>query len=200
MIATLLMAAAPPPPVPPSHLKPIIMADDYPQSAADAGEEGPVAFEALIAPDGSVDKCTVIVSSRYAVLDAATCRIIQTRARFSPAEDASGKPIYGIFRNVITWSLGNVVSGALDPQLELNINQAPAGVKLPLVMTLNYRTKPDGTATDCKLADKSAGEPAVLADLACNAILAQPPEVITNSKGQPVTAQNNMVVRFSLGR
>jgi len=200
LIAILLMAVAPPPPAASSQLKPIIMAEDYPRSAMDAGEEGPVAFEALIAPDGSVDKCTVIVSSRYADLDAATCKIIQTRARFSPAEDASGKPIYGIYRSVITWSLGNVASGSLDPQLELNINQAPPGVKLPVVMTLNYRTRPDGTATDCKLADKSAGEPAALADVACNSVLSQPPEIITNSKGQPVTAQNNMVVRFSLGR
>jgi hypothetical protein len=40
----------------------------------------------------------------------------------------------------------------------------------------------------------------VLADLACNAIVAQPPEVITNAKGQPVTVSNNMVVRFSVGR
>lgn len=200
MIAALLMAAAPPPVAPPPHLRPLIMAEDYPRTAMDAGEEGPVAFEALIAPDGSVDKCTVIVSSRYADLDAATCRIVQTRARFSPAEGPDGKPIYGIYRSVITWSLGNVVSGSLDPQLELNINQAPAGVKLPLVMTLDYLTKPDGTATDCKLADKSAAQPAVLADVACNSILSQPPEVVTNAKGQPVTAQNNMVVMFSLGR
>lgn len=197
MLTALLMAVQPPA-AGSSHVQPVITSDDYPRSAADAGEEGPVAFEALVGPDGRVDKCTVIVSSRYSDLDAATCRVVQTRARFSPAEDSSGRPAYGIFRGVITWSLGNATHGTLDPQLELNINQAPAGVKLPMVMTLSYWTQPDGRATDCKLGEGSADAPAELADLACKSILSQPPEVITNSKNQAVRASNNMVVRFSL--
>ena len=154
----------------------------------------------LVAPDGTVDKCTVILSSRHADLDAATCRIVQRRARFSPSKDASGKPAYGIYDNAITWSLGNVADGALGPQLELKINQAPPGVKLPLVIKLSYRTKIDGTAADCKLDDASAGAPQVLADLGCQSILAQPPEIIRNSKGQPVEVSNGMTVGFSRDR
>lgn len=194
-----MLIAVQPPPSTASHLQPLISAHDYPPSAMDAGEEGPVAFEALIAPDGSIDKCTVIVSSHHPVLDAATCKIVQARARFAPAEDAAGKPAYGIFRSVITWSLGNIISGKLDSQLELQVNQAPAGVKLPIDMKLSYWTQPDGRATQCKLSKDSSGAPPELAELACNAITSQPPEVITNSKGQPVRASNNMVVRFSVG-
>ena len=197
MIAALLMAAAPPPP---RTDKPVglISATDYPQRAIDKEEEGPVAFKALVAPDGTVDKCTIMVSSHYRDLDDATCTLVKGRARFAPAKDASGNPMYGVYKAVITWSLGNVISGGLDPELELKINQSPAGVKLPIVMTMSYWTRADGTADNCKLDERSAAAPPVLAELACQSILAQPAEVITNSHGQPVGASNSMTVRFSL--
>jgi TonB family protein len=198
MLTALLMLAAPP--VNQSQLKPVFSLEDYPPQAMDAGDEGPVAFEVLVAPDGSVNKCTVIVSSHHQELDTATCKLVSARARFSAPQSKDGKPIYGIYRNVVTWSLGNVVSGSLNPELELQINQPPPGVKLPVVMTLDFLSKPDGSASDCHLADRSAGAPQALADLACHSILGQPPEIIRNSRGQPVEAGNNMVVRFSLGR
>jgi len=205
LIAALLMLMQAPPARPnPPHVQGLISADDYPPRAMAKGEEGTVVFDALVGPDGSVDKCTIAVSSGYADLDQATCSIVQRRARFVPARDAKGAAIYGIFRQVINWSLGNLVGGHLEPELELQINEAPAGVKLPLVMTLSYVSQVDGSASNCRL-DSSAPTssapppPQVLVDLACNSIVGGPRDIVRNSHGQPVEANRTMTARFSLG-
>jgi TonB family protein len=206
LLAALLMLMQAPPPQPrPPHVQGLISADDYPPRAMANGEEGTVVFDALIAPDGSVDKCTIAVSSGHSDLDDATCRIVKARARFVPARDGNGAAVYGIFRNVINWSLGNLVGGHLEPELELQINQAPAGVTLPLVMTLSYVSRADGSAGNCGLDSSAPGTsapppPQVLVDLACNSIVTGPRDVVRNSHGQPVAAKRTMTARFSLGR
>jgi protein TonB len=51
-----------------------------------------------------VDQCRVIGSSGFAVIDEATCRLIEQRFRFRPALDASGKPIAWTVRTDYTWA------------------------------------------------------------------------------------------------
>lgn len=197
MIASLLIMAAAAAPNPP--VVGLFSAEDYPPRAMARMEEGSVAFEALVSPDGRVDRCSIIISSHYDDLDDATCRLVKARARFAPADDGNGKPIYGIYRSITTWSLGDAVPAAMLPDLELQVNAAPTGVQLPVTIKMSYLTRADGTATNCHPAPSKAPISQILADLACKAILAQPPQVIRNSSGQAVESTNNMVVRFTLG-
>jgi len=57
------------------------------------------------AADGRVTGCTVTGSSGSAALDNATCRIMRSRARFSPARDSNGQPTTDSYAASITWRI-----------------------------------------------------------------------------------------------
>src|SRR4051812_49135349 len=116
----------------PYNLRALFTPDDYPSFAQHKGEEGAVLVQVLIAPDGRVDSCKNLVSSHHNELDSAPCRIIRARAHFAPPTDPSGRPTYGVLRQVINWNLGGPVAKQ-DPQLELSVNRSPAALKLPVM-------------------------------------------------------------------
>jgi protein TonB len=78
---------------------------DYPREALQRREQGRVAFELTVAPQGQVADCRILASSGSATLDDATCRIMRERARFAPARDAEGRATADIVRDSIRWEL-----------------------------------------------------------------------------------------------
>lgn len=78
---------------------------DYPAAALRAGEEGTAEFRAVVGPEGRVTECTITSSSGSASLDAATCEIMRTRARFTPARDEHGNAISDTINSRIRWTL-----------------------------------------------------------------------------------------------
>jgi TonB family protein len=78
---------------------------DYPASAIRAHEQGRVSFRLIIGTDGRVSDCTITTSSGSAALDEATCRIMRSRARFTPAHDAQGNPIEDHMESGLNWIL-----------------------------------------------------------------------------------------------
>lgn len=87
--------------------------EDYPASAQSRGEQGRVTFGLDIGPDGRVTACNILGSSGSSALDNATCRIMRSRARFTPARDAGGDPVADAGRGSLSWSLS--VSAAAVP-------------------------------------------------------------------------------------
>ena len=79
--------------------------NDYPPSSLLNREEGKVHYRLTVGTDGRVSTCTVTQSSGFAELDAATCRILQARARFNPARNDAGLAIEGTFEKTVSWSL-----------------------------------------------------------------------------------------------
>lgn len=95
-------------PTAPKPLKPIatlVRQDDYPSAALANEEEGTAAFELAVGADGAPTSCRITASSRSAALDKATCAILQSRARFTPAHDASGTAVSGTFTGKLAWKL-----------------------------------------------------------------------------------------------
>src|SRR5687767_11924526 len=74
------------------NLSALISDDDYPLSARTAGEAGTARVRLEVGPNGRVTNCAILQSSGSAALDSATCRIMRSRARFTPARDAAGTP------------------------------------------------------------------------------------------------------------
>jgi len=108
--------APPAPPAPPpvrrtepvsasGNLQGLIRDSDYPQRAIDAEEQGTVSVVLSIGTNGRVTNCSVSGSSGSQALDQTTCRILTSRAKFTPARDSSGNPTSGTFRQRITWRL-----------------------------------------------------------------------------------------------
>jgi len=108
--------APPAPPAPPpvrrvepqsvsGNLQGLFRESDYPSSALDNEEQGTVSVVLAIGPNGRVSNCSVAGSSGSRTLDSATCRVLTSRAKFTPARDSSGNPTGGTFRQRITWRL-----------------------------------------------------------------------------------------------
>ena len=108
--------APPPPPAPPpvrtvppksavGNLQGLISTDDYPQTALENEEQGTVSVRLSIGTNGRVTDCSVTGSSGSRTLDSTTCRILRSRARFTPATDSMGNPTSGSFAQRITWRI-----------------------------------------------------------------------------------------------
>ena len=103
------------PPPPPSYvnsprrdranLASYFSSDDYPAGALRAGAEGTVRFRLIIGVDGRVQNCIVTASSGSPDLDNATCRILRSRARYTPARDYQGNPTVGSDSGTVIWRL-----------------------------------------------------------------------------------------------
>ncbi len=83
----------------------LVTPDDYPASALRAGEAGRVVTELHVSPDGRVDDCRISVSSGFADLDAATCRLLMRRSRYFPAQDAFGQPVGATSTRTVVWRI-----------------------------------------------------------------------------------------------
>jgi TonB family protein len=109
--AALLVAAATPPPravrarPDAAGLAILISPEDYPPWALRAEQQGLVRVRLDIGKDGLATRCTVIESSNSAALDAATCRLLQRRARFLPARDRRGRRVADTFVQGIEWRI-----------------------------------------------------------------------------------------------
>jgi len=203
----VLLAAAPavtvPAPPSPQQFPGLFSGNDYPATAMRAGQEGSVFIGALVGPDGRVDTCRVIISSGYPILDAATCMLVKTRARYSPATTSDGKAMYSVDKRGVSWSLGRKLP-PIDPELEVTINRGPAGIKMPATVKVSYLSKADGKVSDCGpyrgQYQDSTQAPQVLVDVACQAVAQQPREIVRTATGQAVEASNTMTVRIRVQR
>jgi protein TonB len=91
--------------IPRANLSDYISDADYPASALRAREQGIVGFRLIVAADGRVANCTITATSGSWALDSATCRILRSRARFTPARDRNGYPAMDIIDDRVTWVL-----------------------------------------------------------------------------------------------
>lgn len=108
-------APPPPPPPPPpqkvqaakarANLASYVSDADYPDSAIRNEEQGTTGFRLEIGPDGRVTNCTITRSSGSSALDNTTCRIMRSRARFTPARDNQGNPTTDTYSTSIRWVL-----------------------------------------------------------------------------------------------
>ncbi|HEX8466576.1 MAG TPA: TonB family protein [Allosphingosinicella sp.] len=104
----------PPPPPPPKKVTParakanlgsLFSDEDYPASALRAEESGATGFRLDVGANGRVTNCTVTSSSGSSALDSTTCRLLRSRARFSPATDSTGAPTSDTHTGRIVWRL-----------------------------------------------------------------------------------------------
>jgi protein TonB len=88
-----------------ANLASLFSDQDYPAAALAAREQGEVAFALDIGANGRVTDCTVTRSSGSSALDDTTCRLITSRARFTPALDATGATVPDHLAGKIIWRL-----------------------------------------------------------------------------------------------
>lgn len=82
-----------------------ITPDDYPASALAARQQGRVDFTLVVGANGRASGCMINRSSGSSVLDSTTCRLMRSRARFTPAMDSNGNPATAAVRLHFEWRL-----------------------------------------------------------------------------------------------
>ena len=92
---------------PASPLQSLINIADYPPSALREREQGTPRFRLTVGPDGRVTGCVILVSSGSPALDSTTCRVLRSRARFTPAVDANGRPVEDQYFGEISWRIAS---------------------------------------------------------------------------------------------
>lgn len=95
-----------------------LTADDYPADAIRMGAQGTSTLLWTIGVDGRVHDCRVVISSGSPVLDAAGCKAITLRGRYTPMHDAAGQPIAVHKSRRINWSIPGTWRVARGPEPE----------------------------------------------------------------------------------
>ena len=76
---------------------------DYRQIAAMGLPRGDAGLLLLVNPAGRVERCRALRSSGDPAVDNILCQTLMDRARFSPAREANGKPLYQDVRYFPSW-------------------------------------------------------------------------------------------------
>src|SRR3546814_15872693 len=74
-------------------------ADAYPPAAKASGAEGRTGFAVDIDAKGRVTSCSITESSGTALLDSTTCALVVMNGRFTPAHDAAGTAVAGVWNS-----------------------------------------------------------------------------------------------------
>lgn len=82
-----------------------VTTDDYPSDALSAEAQGTSRIKWEINAAGRVENCVVVASSGNASLDRAACSNITRRGRYTPDQDASGKPMRSSSGRNVVWRL-----------------------------------------------------------------------------------------------
>jgi protein TonB len=88
---------------PPVHIAGALSNADYARSGLPRGAQGTVVIGFRVRSDGGVDNCHTVRSSGYPGIDAATCRLVEQRFRFRPAEGPGGRPVDYTENTDFTW-------------------------------------------------------------------------------------------------
>lgn len=88
-----------------ANLNSYFSTDDYPAAATRERAEGTTAFQLTVNASGRVADCVITMTSGSTALDETTCRILRSRARYTPARDAGGNPTAGTDSGRVTWRL-----------------------------------------------------------------------------------------------
>lgn len=118
-----------------ANLVSLFSTDDYPREAIRNGEEGTVAVTLTVNAEGKVADCAIDQSSGSPSLDVQTCRILWTRAQFTPARDSQGNAVQDTFHQRIRWELPKGSPASLTEEFSR------------LVLAVSA----DGAVVDCRL-------------------------------------------------
>lgn len=107
-LALLTLAAAPGrahAPLPVGGIGQWFGADAYPPDAMRAHEQGRVGVRVNVDETGKPINCAVASSSGSFALDSGTCTIAMANMTFTPATDAEGKPVAGVYPFAVRWQI-----------------------------------------------------------------------------------------------
>jgi hypothetical protein len=123
---------------------------------------GVTAFRLAVDRTGKPNRCDIVESSGFDVLDMTTCQRLMVNARFSPLRDRAGKPIEGTYSNRIRW--------VLPPGAGLPVSERFASMLLSIDQT--------GNVTSCRIVLHVPAESVTSAENLCEQAFNSPPPAL----------------------
>lgn len=174
---------------------------DYPDWMLMNGESGIVLARMIVSPDGQLRSCEGEVVSVHPELTKHTCKILTTRAKFSPATWSDGTPVLAVYRQTISYVSYN--QHRVRGDLAIDVAKVPGREPLfPVHVAL--AVEPDGRVVDCKAVkaaklDEPKFQPYV--SRACLELTRlYKPVVPLDSSGKPVRSVQDATVDFRLAK
>lgn len=119
----------------------LITADDYPLAARRYDQQGQTSVMLTVTTAGRVSACEIALSSGSPVLDVATCRILQSRARFAPGRDRRGRPVVDVYRATVRWALS--APPAAQPVAATSPSPRMPIPRMPIPSYISFEDYPD---------------------------------------------------------
>jgi hypothetical protein len=169
---------------------------DYPSEARNSA--GRTDFALTISPSGTPQHCAITRTSGDAALDAKTCELVMTRARFTESKDRQGRPVASVFRTAIVWRQAAPPPPAV-PDLDLAVTDLPPGVSSPVTVFTRVLVDESGGVEDCDGVRES--DLPALQDLACAKAKEQLHlEPVRDEQGRPERVLQGAIIRLTLAK
>ncbi len=196
MLAALLVAAASSLVPPQAPTTSPIRVDDYPNGVTLEGQKGAVIFNLGIDPQGKPVSCDVeqVIGVDFSKL---TCRRYMS-ARFKPAADRNGQPIFGAYRTVMNLWLPdpNVADypRKLAPEMTLKVKAMPGVLTSPTEVKVIALIDDRAQVAECEAA---VATDARLVTTACQRLKSEWKDKIrTDASGKPIAFVRALTIAF----
>lgn len=121
------------------HGDSVVGFQDYPLDALKRREYGVVSIVLVVTPEGRVASCHVTESSGSQSLDKQTCNLMQSRARFVPATNGAGSPVFAQYRTSVAWGVENH-QPTTNIRFKFIVAQLPEGYRAPTKARLTFNS------------------------------------------------------------
>ncbi|TMM50379.1 energy transducer TonB [Qipengyuania marisflavi] len=155
-------------------------------------------FEIVIDDKGRPIRCAIVVESGSDDLDRAVCNAILKRARFKPAKDIEGTPVYSIRRDKVIWKPQAYGSNSHIDNADVMLSSSEIEVESPIFAEIIVTLNPVANQTACHVTDTSGDQK--LDELACS-IIKQPEfsAPLTDNSGNYVRGLRSWLIAFTHG-
>jgi hypothetical protein len=180
--------------------------NDMPIDVVAKGGAYLVRTRTTVRPDGSIKDCLIEISSGHKYLDALSCAIMVKRGKFAPAHSQDGAAVYGVYRTSITWEATDGPNPDSPVDVDLYLNELPAGVRSGDFGHVVLMFDENGRPTACQADAPSPTDIRVTSNpellrLACDQLLQGWNSVpAKDDGGKPVPSVQNASVRFHTGQ
>lgn len=125
---------------------------------------GDMFLEMLVAPDGEVDDCEVLLSDFFAADDARICNQLRQNSVAAPGIDQNGQPIHAtsIYRfstTILPGSNSREIDQVIlrrEPEIEIGVNALPSGIEGEFVLGLRVVVDETGRIEFCEPSTRPA--------------------------------------------
>jgi hypothetical protein len=196
----------------PTDVRGLFSYNDFPAYLSHIGDLSRTVYtRTTIRDDGTLQDCSVELSSGDPKLDAYTCALIVKRGKFLAGRAGDGTALYTVLRFPVNWTITSSFPSreerwrAIIPDLELSVDRLPKGAKKLVDLTLENEVDDKGRIVACgELPPLRADQHqhfSELAPIACqNAVKTLSLRPPRDRNGAPTRSIQTTTVRFAIKR